>query len=137
MRQYIKAHDGLLLANHGALTVGADVYGAYYKMETVEHFAKISLVARLLGGERLISQEEVLRLQDLRGKYGIAVAGAHLPGRRPGRRRARRSRTRRARSCARPTRRASGSCRIRRAASGFVLAQRQRQRAPMTTRKFG
>jgi L-fuculose-phosphate aldolase len=73
VRQYIKAHDGLLLANHGALTVGTDVYSAYYKMETVEHFAKISLVARLLGGERLISQEEVLRLQGLRGKYGIAA----------------------------------------------------------------
>jgi L-fuculose-phosphate aldolase len=73
VRQYIKAHDGLLLANHGALTVAPDVYGAYYKMETVEHFAKISLVARLLGGERLISQEEVIRLQDLRGKYGIAA----------------------------------------------------------------
>ena len=72
VRQYIKAHDGLLLANHGALTVGPDVYGAYYKMETVEHFAKISLVARLLGGERLISQEEVIRLQNLRGTYGIA-----------------------------------------------------------------
>ena len=42
-------------------------------METVEHFAKISLVARMLGGERLISQEEVLRLQALRGKYGIAA----------------------------------------------------------------
>ncbi len=73
VRQYIKAHDGLLLANHGALTVGADVFGAYYKMETIEHFAKISLTARLLGGERLISQEEVLRLQSLRGLYGIAA----------------------------------------------------------------
>jgi L-fuculose-phosphate aldolase len=73
VRQYIKTHDGLLLANHGALTVGTDVYSAYYKMETVEHFAKISLVARMLGGERLISQEEVLRLQGLRGKYGIAA----------------------------------------------------------------
>ena len=73
VRQYIKTHDGLLLANHGALTVGTDVYSAYYKMETVEHFAKISLVARMLGGERLISQEEVLRLQALRGTYGIAA----------------------------------------------------------------
>ena len=41
-------------------------------METVEHFAKISLVARLLGGERLLSQQEVQRLQGLRGMYGIA-----------------------------------------------------------------
>jgi L-fuculose-phosphate aldolase len=71
VRKYIKAHDGMLLANHGALTVGADVYGAYYKMETIEHFAKISLVARMLGGENLLSREEVMRLQELRGTYGI------------------------------------------------------------------
>jgi len=69
--KYIKAHDGMLLANHGALTVGTDVLGAYYKMETIEHFAKISLVARLLGRENLIAREEVERLQELRGTYGI------------------------------------------------------------------
>jgi len=71
VRKYIKAHDGMLLANHGALTAGADLFGAYYKMETIEHFAKISLVARLLGRENLIAREEVLRLQELRGTYGI------------------------------------------------------------------
>jgi L-fuculose-phosphate aldolase len=71
VRKYIKAHDGMLLANHGALTVGTDLYGAYYKMETIEHFAKISLVARLLGRENLLSREEVMRLQELRGSYGI------------------------------------------------------------------
>jgi len=69
--KYIKAHDGMLLANHGALTVGSDLFAAYYKMETIEHFAKISLVARLLGGENLIAREEVLRLQGLRDTYGI------------------------------------------------------------------
>jgi L-fuculose-phosphate aldolase len=73
VRKYIKAHDGMLLANHGALTVGGDLYSAYFKMETVEHFAKISLVARLLGRENLISREEVMRLQELRGTYGIAA----------------------------------------------------------------
>ncbi len=71
IRKYIKAHDGMLLANHGALTCGPDVMAAYYKMETVEHFAKISLVARTLGGENLISRDEVDRLQGLRGFYGI------------------------------------------------------------------
>ncbi len=71
VRKYITAHDGMLLANHGALTVGLDVFAAYYKMETIEHFAKISLVARLLGGENLIAREEVDRLQQLRGTYGI------------------------------------------------------------------
>jgi L-fuculose-phosphate aldolase len=71
VRKYITAHDGMLLANHGALTVGGDLYSAYYKMETIEHFAKISLVARLLGRENLIAREEVDRLQELRGTYGI------------------------------------------------------------------
>jgi L-fuculose-phosphate aldolase len=71
VRKYILAHDGMLLANHGALTIGTDLYSAYYKMETIEHFAKISLVARLLGGENLIAREEVTRLQGLRETYGI------------------------------------------------------------------
>jgi len=72
VRKYIKAHDGLLLANHGAVTCCKTLISAYYKMETIEHFAKISLVARLLGREHLLSREEVDRLQGLRGMYGIA-----------------------------------------------------------------
>ena len=72
VRKYVKSHDGMLLANHGALTLGSDLFSAYYKMETIEHFANISFVARMLGGERLLSREEVMRLQGLRGMYGIA-----------------------------------------------------------------
>jgi len=70
--KYLKAHDGLLLANHGALAIGPDLFTAYYRMETIEHFAKISLVTRMLGREHLLSREEVQRLQGLRGMYGIA-----------------------------------------------------------------
>jgi L-fuculose-phosphate aldolase len=72
VRKYVKAHDGMLLANHGALTLGVDLFSAYYKMETIEHFANISFVARMLGGERLLSRDEVVRLQGLRGMYGIS-----------------------------------------------------------------
>jgi L-fuculose-phosphate aldolase len=79
VRKYIKAHDGMLLANHGALTVGSDLFSAYFKMETIEHFAKISLVARLLGGERLLSRQEVERLQGLRGMYGISAPAPICP----------------------------------------------------------
>ena len=79
VRKYVKAHDGMLLANHGALTLGSDLFAAYYKMETIEHFAHISLVARLLGGERLLSRQEVDRLQGLRGMYGIASPAPICP----------------------------------------------------------
>ncbi|MGH9161048.1 MAG: class II aldolase/adducin family protein, partial [Vicinamibacteraceae bacterium] len=74
VRKHITAHDALLLATHGALTIGSDPFNAYYKMETIEHFAHISLVARLLGREHVLSRDEVLRLQSLRGMYGIAAA---------------------------------------------------------------
>jgi L-fuculose-phosphate aldolase len=76
---YLKAHDGLLLANHGALALGKDLFAAYYKMETIEHFARISLVARLLGREHLLSRDEVTRLQGLRGTYGIASPAPICP----------------------------------------------------------
>jgi L-fuculose-phosphate aldolase len=70
--KYLKAHDGLLLANHGALAIGPDLFTAYHRMETIEHFAKISLVTRMLGREHVLSRAEVNRLQGLRGMYGIS-----------------------------------------------------------------
>ena len=74
---YLQEHDVLLLANHGALTVGSDAITAYYRMETLELFAKISLTAHLLGGEKEISEENIQKLIDLRKYYGIT--GKH-PG---------------------------------------------------------
>jgi L-fuculose-phosphate aldolase len=70
VRKYIKAHDGLLLANHGAVTCCRTVTTAYYKMETIST-SRISLVARLLGGTS--GAGEVEQLQGLRGMYGIAA----------------------------------------------------------------
>jgi L-fuculose-phosphate aldolase len=60
--KYINKSDAILLANHGALTVGRDLMEAYYKMETLEHFAEISIYAKLLGGERALSQKQVEEL---------------------------------------------------------------------------
>ncbi len=77
--RHIAAHDGLLLANHGAITVADGLMRAYYKMETIEHFARISVVARILGRERLLSREEVDRLQELRGTYGITAPAPICP----------------------------------------------------------
>jgi len=56
----------VLLANHGTLTVGTSVMDAYFKMETLEHFAAITLYARLLGGERELDPtqaDELLRIR--------------------------------------------------------------------------
>ena len=74
---YLQEHDVMLLTNHGALTVGADLTTAYYRMETLELQAQISLVARLLGGARDISRENIDRLIAMRPQYGFT-------GRHPG-----------------------------------------------------
>lgn len=74
---YLDEHDALLLENHGALTMGTDVITAYYRMETLELWAKISLVAHLLGGEKEIAPENIQRLCGMREGYGIT-------GRHPG-----------------------------------------------------
>src|SRR5262245_411548 len=61
--------DGILLANHGALTVGRDVYQAYDRMETLEHSAHIYVVARTLGSERPLSEEHVAKLERIRERF--------------------------------------------------------------------
>jgi L-fuculose-phosphate aldolase len=67
----LKDYDAFLLANHGALTLGNDVFNAYYKMETLEHFALIAFVARLMGGVKSLSEEQVKKLIAQREKFGI------------------------------------------------------------------
>jgi L-fuculose-phosphate aldolase len=74
---FIKEHDAVLLANHGALTLGASVLQAYYFMESLELWAKISINARILGGEREMSREHAERLIGMRAQFG-------LKGRHPG-----------------------------------------------------
>lgn len=75
---YLKEHDVLLLQNHGALSVGCDLITAFYRMETLEHFAKISLVAHLLGGAKEIPHSRIDELLDLRENY------YHISGKHPG-----------------------------------------------------
>ena len=65
----------MLLANHGALAVGEDVHRAWERMETVEQLARISLVARQLGGGNLLPAAAVERLEGLRGNYGYPPPG--------------------------------------------------------------
>lgn len=55
----LRDHDGILLANHGALTLGSDLETAYYRMESMEHTARIYLALGQLGGGIPLAKEEV------------------------------------------------------------------------------
>jgi L-fuculose-phosphate aldolase len=78
--ELVKSYDAILLANHGALTLGKDVMQAYYKMESVEHFATISLTAHQLGGMKKLSAPEVKKLEEVREKFGIRIGGKACMG---------------------------------------------------------
>lgn len=74
---YIQDHDAFLLQNHGALTVGNTLTKAFFNMETMEFYAKISLIAKLLGGAQEISDPELVKLMEVRERF-------QAPGRHPG-----------------------------------------------------
>lgn len=66
-------HDAILLDHHGALCLGADIFDAFYKLETVEHFAQTMLVAHMLGGPKLLYASQVEKLLSICGTYGLKV----------------------------------------------------------------
>ena len=75
-------YDALLLANHGAVTCGPDLLTAFFRMETIEHFAKITLAAEMAGNPRLLSSREVAKLIAARSRYFVTPppgGGADLP----------------------------------------------------------
>lgn len=72
---FLENHDAVLLANHGALTVGTDLIQAYYRMETLEHYAKTLLTARLLGGTKQIPDEKIKETCDLSKGYSLRHPG--------------------------------------------------------------
>jgi L-fuculose-phosphate aldolase len=59
IEKLIPRHQGLLLANHGAVTVGRSVDEALDRMQTLEHLARITLVANMLGGSRPLTRDQV------------------------------------------------------------------------------
>jgi L-fuculose-phosphate aldolase len=80
MLPYIPKYDALLMANHGAVCYSEDVYKAFFKMETVEHYARIALVAELLGGATVLPKEEVHKLFESRARYGVPSRAGVEPG---------------------------------------------------------
>jgi len=76
VRKYIKDYDAFLLENHGALTIGVDVMNAYYKMETLEHFAHISLTAIQLGNLKSLGKQDVQKLLALREQFGVKTGAS-------------------------------------------------------------
>jgi L-fuculose-phosphate aldolase len=74
LRPYLRQGNALVLARHGALTLGRNLNEAWHRMEAMEHAAKIIHAARALGPVSALPQTEVLKLQGLAQKLNIPRA---------------------------------------------------------------
>ena len=73
---YCNTHNGVILANHGAVTWDEDPYGAYYRLESMEYYAKISMITKhILGNQNCLNEEEIERLIAMREKFGVTRGG--------------------------------------------------------------
>jgi L-fuculose-phosphate aldolase len=73
---YCKSHNALLLANHGALAWGPNLMEAWYRLESVEHYATILMyTGNIIGKANVLSCDQVRELVKIREKLGIRSGG--------------------------------------------------------------
>lgn len=73
---YVNEYNGVLLANHGALTWGSDVYQAYYRLESLEYYAKVLMfTGHIICKQNELSPNQIKALIDIRNKLGITTGG--------------------------------------------------------------
>lgn len=65
---FVADHDAILMQNHGVVAYGDTLAQAYLNMETVEHTARIMLIAKLLGSHKMLDSEQVAALIALKLK---------------------------------------------------------------------
>ena len=66
IRPFLPECNAILLANHGAVTIGESLQATYYRMEALEHYAKIKLYTGIIGGEKIFSAEQLMALDSVK-----------------------------------------------------------------------
>lgn len=66
--RYFENYDVVLMANHGVIIAGKDIKDAFYKLDLCENYAKTVICAKLLGGAKILPEEEVEKIYLLRQK---------------------------------------------------------------------
>ncbi|RXE59578.1 class II aldolase/adducin family protein [Acetivibrio mesophilus] len=66
VEEYINEYDVILLANHGIVSAGRDVFDAYFKLKAAEDIAKTLILSQVLGGEKDLPEGKLKELGDIR-----------------------------------------------------------------------
>jgi L-fuculose-phosphate aldolase len=76
---YCKTHNAVLLANHGALTWGRDLMEAYFRMESLEHYATILMYSNnILKKANELNGSQIADLIKIRESMGIKAGGVPI-----------------------------------------------------------
>lgn len=76
MKPFVMRHNALLMANHGAVAYGNDLWQAFDRLETLEHTAKIAILAKTLGGAVDLPSDAIEKLINIRERAGYLTAAA-------------------------------------------------------------
>ena len=76
MKPFVEHHNALLMANHGAVAYGEDLWQAFDRLETLEHTAKIAILANTLGGAIDLPADAIQKLVEIREKAGYLKENA-------------------------------------------------------------
>lgn len=76
MKPFVEHHNALLMANHGAVAYGEDLWQAFDRLETLEHTARIAILSKALGGARDLPPEAIEKLINIREKAGYLKENA-------------------------------------------------------------
>jgi len=76
LKPYVEHHNALLMENHGVVAYGKDLWQAFDRLETLEHTAKIAILAKSLGGANDLPQDAIEKLINIREKAGYLTEAA-------------------------------------------------------------
>jgi L-fuculose-phosphate aldolase len=73
---YCRDYNGVLLANHGALSWGSSLTEAFFRLESMEHYAMILMyTGSIIGRANTLSRDQVDELIRIRERLGIMTGG--------------------------------------------------------------
>lgn len=73
---FCKEYNAVLLANHGALTWGRDIFEAHFRMESLEHYALMTMYSNhVIQQANELNNNQIAELISIRKKLGIKTGG--------------------------------------------------------------
>ena len=71
VQPFARNHSVLILSNHGVVTADVDIMKAYYKMEMIEQYCRILILAKQVGNCKQLNPEQMKKLYAIKEKMEL------------------------------------------------------------------